>query len=144
MKQESEPYRHPFCHRLVELRENSRWPTRGEFAQKIGMSLGGYQKCESGTRVMGRHLVRCLCEILKLDNKAARELIELRDSMKAEQLGITQPTIEDVPEPEAVSGRIQKEISYVLKQAGIRVPAATEKVIEKRVTLILKNSTVQR
>lgn len=136
---ESEPYRHPFCHRLSELRENSRWPTVKEFAQKIGMSAGGYQKCESGSRIMGSRYVRCTCEVLELSNKDARKLIELRDSMKAEQLGLSRET-EEGPNFEAVSSRVQREVSYVLKQAGIRVPPATEKVIQRRVAAILEDA----
>ena len=132
---------HLFHLKLAGLRQTSRWPDQEEFAYQVGLSYGGYKKYESGERIPSAEVLEKICLTLKLNEADAEELWAQRDDAKAKQVGISRPfgqgTTVDVDE---LAKRVQKEVTYILKQAGLKVLPPTQKVMQKRVTIILKNA----
>lgn len=130
-----------FHRKLTRLRKDSRWPDQDDFSFQVGSSYGGYRKYESGTRIPSPEVLTKICRVLGLSVEKTEEMFRLRDEAKARQVGISTPfDSETTVDPGGLSKRVQKEVSYVLKQAGIKVPATTQRVIEKRILLILKNA----
>jgi transcriptional regulator with XRE-family HTH domain len=132
---------HLFHRKLAELRRASRWPDQDDFSAELGMSLGGYKKYESGQRVPKPETLQKICMTLKLSEEEAEELWRLRDDVKAKQVGISRSFDQhsDV-DPEALAKRIENEVFFILRRAGIDVPTRVSPIICNRVNMIIKNA----
>lgn len=129
-----------FHHMLTALREASRWPEQDCFSAELGLSLSGYKKYEKGTRIPSHDVLRRICQTLKLSEEDAEELWRLRDNAKLKQLGLTErPGRPTLPSPDALAKKIESEVAFILKQAGITVPSRLGPVIHKRIGMILKS-----
>lgn len=133
--------RHPFHLMLADLRRSSRWPDQDDFSAELGLSLGGYKKWESGHRIPNPEVLRKICEKLKLSEEDAEELWRLRDDAKAKQMGISWPLDQrnDI-DTEVVAKRIENEMFFILRRAGIDVPARVTPIIRNRINIILKTA----
>lgn len=132
---------HMFHLKLASMRQTSRWPDQEEFAYQVGLSYGGYKKYETGERIPSVEVLTQICEKLRPNEDDAEELWRLRDDAKAKQVGISRPFgLGSAVNVDELAGRIQKEATYILKQAGLKVPSPTQKVLAKRILIILKNA----
>ena len=131
---------HPLHKRLVAIREQSRWPDQEDFSRQVGLSVGGYRKYETGTRIPSLEVLQRIIERVGVDQKDATDLLNLRNDAKATQIGIVGSICQThAADCEALAKRIRTETIYVLKQAGIDVKEPTRAVMEKRVAMILKS-----
>lgn len=131
---------HPIHQRLASLRMQSRWPDQEDFANQVGLSLGGYRKYETGERIPSLNVLQQIVAQANLDQKTAAELLNLRNDAKAIQVGLAGSVSQtQVVDCEALAKRIRSEVVYVLKQAGVEVKEATKGVMEKRISMILRN-----
>jgi uncharacterized protein (UPF0254 family) len=130
----------PFHRELVEIRRASRWPDQEEFAYQLGMSVGGYQKYETGGRLPSLSRLR---EILKLANpteSVATQILDKWNDVKAERVGVMVPfSRTHGVDSSVLAKRISTEVSFVLKQAGQDASSSVKSTIEKRVLMILKS-----
>lgn len=130
---------HPLHARLAELRAASRWPDQEGFALQCGLSPGGYKKIETGERLPSRAVLLRICFNGGFSEAVERELMQLLNEAKAQQVGIPTCRTQAV-DCDALAKRIRTELVFVLKQTGIDVNEATKGVLEKRVAMILKSS----
>lgn len=132
---------HIFHTKLAGMRQNSKWPDQEEFAHQVGLSYGGYVKYENGTRIPSVEALKQICDKAGWSAVEVEVITELRDEAKAKQVGIDRPFgLGPTVDSDAVAKKIQNEVAYILKQDGVVVPNKTQKVIEKRIVLILKNT----
>jgi len=131
---------HLFHLKLATLRQQSRWPDQEDFASRVGLSLGGYRKYETGERIPSLEALQQIFEKANIEPRLADEVLNLRNDAKAAQVGL-KPHFGQTStvDSDALAKRIRGEIIFVLKQAGVAVPNASGGVIEKRVSMILKS-----
>lgn len=127
--------------KLASIRQSSPWPDQEEFSYQVGLSYGGYKKYETGERIPSVEVLSKICSKLRLEEADAEELWNLRDDAKAQQVGISRPFgLGSSVNVEELAKRIQKETSYILKQAGTKLTGRTEETLSKRILIILKNA----
>lgn len=132
---------HLFHLKLAAMRQQSRWPDQEDFASRVGLSMGGYRKYETGERIPSLEALQQIFEMANVDPRTADEVLKLRNDAKAAQVGIKSPFgLTPAVDSEALSKRIRSEIIFVLKQAGIEVRDTTKGVMEKRIAMILKST----
>jgi len=132
---------HEFHLRLASFRSESRWPDQEDFADHVGLSLGGYRKYETGERIPSLEVLQQIFERTRTNPKTAAEILNLRNDAKAAQVGLKMPFgLTSAVDSNALAKRIRSEIIFVLKQAGIEVRDSTKGVMEKRITMILKST----
>jgi transcriptional regulator with XRE-family HTH domain len=131
---------HPLHKRIAALREQSRWPDQEDFASQVGLSLGGYRKYETGERIPSLEVLRQIVERAGIDQGTADELLNLRNDAKAGQMGLLGSVSQtQAVDCESLAKRVRAETVYVLKQVGIDVKEPTRRVMEKRISMILKS-----
>jgi transcriptional regulator with XRE-family HTH domain len=125
--------------RLRELRKCSRWPTTDNFSYQVGLSPSGYKKYESGDRLPTPESLSKLTDQIRASPELRHELFTLRNSAKAGQMGLTSSAfLAPRVDLEILAERIQSEVFYSLKQAGVGVEKHIQRVVKNRVALILK------
>lgn len=131
---------HLFHLKLAALRQQSRWPDQEDFANQVGLSLGGYRKYETGERIPSLEVMQQIFERANVYPKIAEEVLSLRNDAKALQVGL-KPHFGQTSaiDSDALAKRIKSEVVFVLKQAGIDMKDGTKGVVEKRIAMILKS-----
>jgi transcriptional regulator with XRE-family HTH domain len=127
---------------LRSTRESSRWPELPDFAEHAKVSMGGYRKYENGERIPSPQMLEQIIANNQVSLGVADRLRAMRDDLQINkmQLSMGQPpsalpaTPADV---DKLARRIHSEVLYVLKQAGIQPNQKTQRVLKKRISLIL-------
>jgi transcriptional regulator with XRE-family HTH domain len=131
---------HPLQGRMTDLRLNSRWPRLDEFARQIALSRSSYEKYEAGERLPSLKTLHQIAVSLGLSPKVEADLVNLRNDAKADQMGLTGSICQTKAiDCDALTKRIRSEVVFVLKQEGVEIKERACRVLENRITMILKS-----
>jgi transcriptional regulator with XRE-family HTH domain len=129
-----------FNNLLREVRISSRWPEIPDFANRVGISFGGYRKYESGERLPSWEALNRIITNGLIEEATAAELRNLWTQAKAYQAGLEGSVVEKKSvDADKLAAHIQSEVVYVLKQDGIHPLERTKKVLLNRIQLLLRS-----
>jgi len=130
---------HFFCLTLLNLRKLSQWPEMEDFANRVGLSLGGYRKYEIGERLPSSEALDHIIRYGMFPTDGAKKLrVEWADA-KAKQAGIELLTgMRKEVDLDKLAVHLHNEMLYILKAARVVLDEKTKRVLLARMTLLLK------
>jgi transcriptional regulator with XRE-family HTH domain len=129
-----------FKEALAEARKNSRYPHRPDFAKAAHVARRTYEKYEAGDTVPSEEYLERIILHCSISTETADRLRRLRTETLARRAGVPVGTPFPDLNVSELAERIQKEIEYELKRAGVKLMPSTKRVCARRIAMILNTA----
>ena len=130
---------HFFCLTLLNLRKTSQWPEAPDFANRVGLSAGGYRKYEIGERLPSSEALERIIRYGMFPEEGAKKLRAEWTHAKAQQAGIG-PLMGARKEVDIdkLAVQLHNEVLFILKSERLAPDEQTRRVLLSRMTMLLK------
>lgn len=125
---------------LAQARRQSPYPNRTDFARAAQISRRAYERYEAGATIPEEEYLERIILHCSISTDMAVRLRQLRTEALARRAGV--PVGNPLPDLNVseLAERIQKEIEYELKRAGVKLMPSTKRVCARRIAMILSTA----
>jgi len=125
---------------LTQARKQSPYPHRTDFARRAQMTRRTYERYEAGSVIPAEEYLERIIRHCAIPPETAERLWRLRTEALAKRAGV--PVGAPLPDLDVseLAERIQKEVEYELKRAGVKLMPSTKRVCARRIAMILSTA----
>ena len=125
---------------LTTARKQSPYPHRADFARVAQIARRTYERYEAGSVIPAEEYLERIIQHCAIPMETAARLRALRTIALAKRAGV--PIGTPLPELNVseLAERIQKEVEYELKRAGVKLMPSTKRVCARRIAMILSTA----
>jgi len=129
---------------LKEVRSGSAYPRSIDFSRAIGIPRRTYTHYETGDQYPAEETLERIIRYAAVPNNVAIKLRELRNKGLALRAGIELVVLSVNVDVSSLAEKIQREVEYELKRAGIKMTPRSRKVCVRRINMILDDALGKR